>query len=138
MWISVYSGCSSTQKNMMDTTEKSKQCQLNTTVSGIKICKPYSSCLYLPYHNDKTKTKELITFILHGQKNAEIINQDLNNMKIIIKSSTLPIKSFINVFYDDDNKAVYLCPKESNDWFNFAKKFTQKMHSNYLNVASTG
>ena len=136
--IFIQFGCITDNKNVMSFTDKTVQCSIDKTNSKKNRCKPDPSCLYLPYYNDRVKTKELLTFIIHGQKNVNIINQDFNHIKIIVKSTNLPINHTINIFFDDNNNSVFLCPGETKDWFSIANRFTKKIQSNYLSIADKG
>jgi len=115
-----------------------KQCQEETIVPEKAHKDKSLNCLEFPYYNDKNESIELLRFILHGDNNAKLVNDQPGRMQILHKPSVWQREYLLQINFYDNAQLMKICSENSSGWFASSKHFLLALQQEYLNVAKKG
>jgi hypothetical protein len=127
--------CSCVHDNTESFTQDTLKCKQDVRLNKNE---PSKCCVELPYHNDKSSTIELLTFIIHGDNSATLINTQSDKMLIVYKPSEWRSQQSFLIKFFDNVQIMKICSENSKDWFGSQKNFLLALQQKYLNVADKG
>jgi len=123
------------EKTSLPTTD-TQLCQLQ--VSKHSDCLPHLFCTSVSYYIDKSSTKELLNFILHGETNVSTISHGENRLQLAYKPPIWPFDYEITILFHDRTNKIEICTEKSHDWLNYGKQFAKNIQNKYIAVSQKG
>lgn len=139
LFICIYlCACSSAPENPINLSQHTQQCQQDNLLSLDCPNEKKNKCIELPYYNDRNGSLELLTFILHAEKNSRFIKSESDQMQILFEPSAWKAEYSLQVTFFDDHQVIHICSDSARDWFGYKKNVLLTLQQKYLNVSNQG